>query len=129
MLSLPPTVRVFVARGATDMRKSFDTLASLVIEVVKEDPMSGHLFLFINRRRNRAKILWWDRSGYCLLAKRLEKGLFHVFDRTQENAGGFEVSATELSLILEGIDLRGATRRPIYYDPNSQKEHGIRDTK
>ena len=56
MLSLPPSVRLFIARGATDMRKSFDTLAALVIEVIDEDPMSGHLFLFINRRRNRANI-------------------------------------------------------------------------
>jgi len=80
MLSLPPAVRVFVARGATDMRKSFDTLAALVIDVVDEDPMSGHLFLFVNRRKNRAKILWWDRSGYCLLAKRLEPGQLSFFE-------------------------------------------------
>ena len=68
MLSLPPSVRLFVARGATDMRKSFDTLAALVIEVIEQDPQSGHLFLFINRRRDRAKILWWDRSGYWVLS-------------------------------------------------------------
>ena len=112
MLSLPPSVRVFVARGVTDMRKSFDTLAALVIDVVDEDPMSGHLFLFVNRRRNRAKILWWDRSGYCLLAKRLEHGQFRVFDKAAGKAGGFEVSASDLALILEGIGLRGARRRP-----------------
>jgi transposase len=112
MLSLPPAVRVFVARGATDMRKSFDTLAALVIDTVDEDPMSGHLFLFVNRRRNRAKILWWDRSGYCLLAKRLEHGQFRVFDRAGGSAGGFEVTAAELALLLAGIDLRGARRRP-----------------
>ena len=129
MLSLPPSVRVFVARGATDMRKSFDTLAALVIEVVDEDPMSGHLFLFVNRRRNRAKILWWDRSGYCLLAKRLEHGLFRVFDRSGGKAGAFEVSAGDLALILEGIDLRGARRRPFYHDPNSPNSHRIRDGK
>ena len=70
MLSLPPSVRIFVARGATDMRKSFDTLASLVCDVIDEDPQSGHLFVFVNGRRNRVKILWWDRFGYCLLAKR-----------------------------------------------------------
>ena len=112
MLSLPPAVRVFVARGATDMRKSFDTLAALVIDVVDEDPMSGHLFFFVNRRKNRAKILWWDRSGYCLLAKRLEHGQFRVFDRAGGSAGGFEVTAAELALLLDGIDLRGARRRP-----------------
>lgn len=112
MLSLPPSVRLFVARGATDMRKSFDTLAALVIDVIEQDPQSGHLFLFVNRRRDRVKILWWDRSGYCLLAKRLEHGQFRVFDRADGPAGCFELSVSELSLILEGIDLRGARRRP-----------------
>ena len=111
MLSLPPSVRLFVARGVTDMRKSFDTLAALVIEVIEQDPQSGHLFLFVNRRRDRLKVLWWDRSGYCLLAKRLEHGQFRVFDRADGNAGSFEMSASEFALILEGIDLRGAKRR------------------
>ena len=111
MLSLPPSVRLFVARGVTDMRKSFDTLAALVTDVVEEDPQSGHLFLFVNRRRDRLKVLWWDRSGYCLLAKRLEHGQFRVFDRAEGKAGTFELSASELALILEGIDLRGAKRR------------------
>ena len=111
MLSLPPSVRVFVAREATDMRKSFDTLAALVIGVVDEDPQSGHLFLFVNRRRDRVKILWWDRSGYCLLAKRLEHGRFRVFDQASGSKGAFEVTASELLLLLDGIDLRGAQRR------------------
>ena len=127
MLSLPPSVRIFVARGATDMRKSFDTLAALVIEVVDEDPLSGHLFLFINRRRNRAKILWWDRSGYCLLAKRLEQSQFRVFDQARGMDGAFEVAASDLALILEGIDLRGARRKPAYYDPNFPNKPRIRD--
>ena len=111
MLSLPPSVRLFVARGVTDMRKSFDTLAAVVTEVVDEDPQSGHLFLFVNRRRNRMKVLWWDGSGYCLLAKRLEHGQFRVFDQAAGKPGAFELSASELSLLLEGIDLRGAKRR------------------
>lgn len=93
------------------MRKSFDTLAALVIEVINEDPMSGHLFLFLNRRRNRVKVLWWDRSGYCLLAKRLEHGQFSIFDRAGGKPGGFELQAQELYLLLEGLDLRGARRR------------------
>ena len=111
MLSLPPSVRLFIARGATDMRKSFDTLAALVIEVIDEDPQSGHLFLFVNRRRDRLKVLWWDRSGYCLLAKRLEHGQFRVYDQASDHAGRFEMTASDLSLLLEGIDLRGARRR------------------
>lgn len=111
MLSLPPSVRIFVARGATDMRKSFDTLAALVCDVVAQDPQSGHLFVFMNRRRNRVKILWWDRSGYCLLAKRLEHGQFHLYDRAGDDRG-YEVSASDLALLLDGIDLRRVKRRP-----------------
>ena len=100
------------------MRKSFDTLASLVTDVVAQDPQSGHLFLFVNRRRDRLKILWWDGSGYCLLAKRLEHGQFKVFDRAAGSAGAFELSASELTLILEGIDLRGAKRRLSHDESN-----------
>jgi transposase len=111
VLSLPPSVRIFVARGTTDMRKSFDTLASLVCEVVDEDPQSGHLFVFVNRRRDRVKILWWDRSGYCLLAKRLEHGQFRFYDRADGASGHYEVAVSDLSLLLDGIDLRGAKRR------------------
>ena len=111
MLSLPPSVRIFVARGATDMRKSFDTLAALVCEVIDEDPQSGHLFLFVNRRKDRVKLLWWDRSGYCLLAKRLEHGQFRIYDQADGGARHYEMSASDLALLLEGIDLRGAKRR------------------
>jgi len=120
VLSLPPSVRLFIARGATDMRKSFDTLAALVIDVIEQDPQSGRLFLFVNRRRDRLKVLWWDRSGYCLLAKRLEQGQFQVFDRADGNPGSFEMSASDLALILEGIDLRGAKRRLTHADVTRQ---------
>jgi transposase len=111
MLSLPPSVRIFVARGATDMRKSFDTLASLVCEVIDEDPQSGHLFVFVNGRRNRVKILWWDRFGYCLLAKRLEHGQFRIYDQADGGVAHFEMSSSDLLLLLDGIDLRRARRR------------------
>ncbi len=112
MLSLPPSVKIFIARGVTDLRKSFDTLAALVCEVIDEDPQSGHLFVFLNRRRNRVKILWWDRSGYFLLAKRLEHGQFRMYDRASDRPSSFEVSASDLILLLEGIDLRRSKRRP-----------------
>lgn len=111
MLSLPPSVRIFVARGATDMRKSFDGLAGMVCDLIAQDPQSGHLFVFVNRRKDRVKILWWDRSGYFLLAKRLEHGQFHLYDQAGESAGGYELKASDLALLLEGIDLRGAKRR------------------
>lgn len=111
MLSLPPSVRVFMARGPTDMRKSFDTLAAVVCDVIDEDPQSGHLFVFVNRRKDRVKILWWDRSGYCLLAKRLEQGQFRIYDQTSAHDAHYEMAASDLMLLLEGIDLRGARRR------------------
>jgi transposase len=116
MLSLPPSVRIFVAREAVDMRKSVDGLSELTRSVVEEDPQSGHLFVFLNRTRDRTKILWWDRSGYCLLYKRLEIGRFHIFERLGSKSQVLEVSATELALILEGIDLRGAKRRRAHDD-------------
>lgn len=105
-----------MARGVTDLRKSFDTLASLVCEVMEEDPQSGHLFVFLNRRRDRVKILWWDRSGYCLLAKRLERGRFHIYDQSSGNEVRYEVTMSDLSLLLEGIDLRQARRRRAHDD-------------
>lgn len=112
MLSLPPSVKIFVARGATDLRKSFDTLAAVVCEVIDEDPQSGHLFVFINRRCNRVKILWWDRSGYILLAKRLEHGRFRFYDQAGKSKGHYEIGMSDLMLLLEGIDLRRSRRRP-----------------
>src|SRR5262245_13882203 len=111
MLSLPPSVRIFIAREAADMRKAFDTLASLVVNVIDEDPQSGHLFVFFNKARNRVKVLWWDRSGYWLLAKRLEIGQFRVYDQAKGRKGSFEMTASDLTLLLEGIDLRRARRR------------------
>jgi transposase len=105
-----------MARGVTDLRKSFDTLAALVCNVIDEDPQSGHLFVFLNRRRDRVKILWWDRSGYCLLAKRLEHGRFHIYDQASGTAARYEMSASDLSMLLEGIDLRRAHRRPSHDD-------------
>lgn len=120
MLSLPPSVRVFAARGATDMRKSFDTLAALVCEVIDEDPQSGHLFLFVNRRKDRMKVLWWDTSGYCLLAKRLEHGQFRFYDQANGGADHYEMSASDLALLIDGIDLRRAKRRPSHDEKTQQ---------
>ena len=76
MLSLPTSVRIYLARGATDMRKSIDGLSAVTTQVLEQDPFSGHLFVFCNRRRDRIKILYWEQSGFWLLHKRLEKGTF-----------------------------------------------------
>lgn len=110
MLMLPPAVRVFVSLGPADLRRGFDGLAALTGEVLRQDPLSGHLFVFWNRRRDRVKVLFWDRSGYVLWYKRLEKGRFRF--PTSEEATSVEVEASELMLLLEGLDLRGVRRRP-----------------
>ena len=113
MMTFPPSpqVRVFVARDPVDMRKGFDGLSAVVIDIVDHDPQSGHLFLFFNKRRDRLKALFWEASGYWLLYKRIEHGRFHLFDRVSDHGGRFEVSSSELALILDGIDLRGAKKR------------------
>lgn len=108
MLTWPPSVRVFLSTQPADMRYGFDSLAARVRQTLGQDPLSGHLFVFLNRPRNRAKILVWDRTGYWLLYRRLEEGTFRLPAHEGES---LELSAAELSLILEGIDLAGATRR------------------
>jgi len=112
MLMLPPTVRVHLALAPADMRCAFDGLTARVVSVLQQDPFSGHLFVFRNKRRDRIKILFWDRSGFCLWYKRLEKGTFHFPESSAESA---EVEAAELALLLEGIDLSGARRRPRWH--------------
>ena len=107
MLSLPPSVRVFVCTAPTDMRKSFDGLCALVETVVKQDPFSGHLFVFLGRRRDKVKILYWDRSGFFLLYKRLEAGTFAMPERA-------EVGPRELLLLLEGIEASQVHQRRRY---------------
>jgi transposase len=109
MLMLPPSVRVHLATAPADMRCAFDGLTARVQGVLEQDPFSGHLFVFRNKRRDRVKILFWDRSGFCLWYKRLEKGTFRFPEASGES---IEVEAAELALMLEGIDLRGAHRRP-----------------
>ncbi len=98
------------------MRKSFDGLSAVVCEVIDEDPQSGHLFVFFNKRKNLSKTIWWDRSGYWLLYKRLERGRFSFFDQAKGDAGSYTMMSSDLALILEGIDLRRARRRPTHDD-------------
>jgi transposase len=108
MLSLPPAVRIYLCLEHADMRRGFDGLARMTLDVVQEDPFSGHLFVFRNRRGDRLKILYWDRDGFALWYKRLEKGTF-PFPAPQ--AGGLSVGAAELALILEGIEVSGIKRQ------------------
>lgn len=105
---LPPSVRVYVATRPADMRRSFDGLLALIEQYVREDPFSGHLFVFRGRRGDRVKILFWDRDGFWILYKRLEKGTFRFPSGPGERV---EMEAADLALLLEGIDLAGARRR------------------
>lgn len=109
MLMLPSALRVFVYTGPTDMRRSFDGLAAMVREIIGQDPLSGHLFVFANRPRNRVKLLVWDRTGYLLFYKRLEEGVFTF--RGADGHTCMEMTATDLALVLEGIDLSSARRQ------------------
>lgn len=109
-------VRVLLCTSPTDMRKGFDTLAVLVRDGLGYDPMSGHLFLFVGRRRDRLKILYWDRDGYALWYKRLEKGTFRM-PVAKADAASIELKASELAMLLEGIDLRSIKRRQRFRRP------------
>jgi len=111
VLTLPASVRIYVAAEAVDLRRGFDGLAAATRELIRENPLNGHLFVFLNRRRNRIKLLVWDRTGYLLLYKRLERGTFRIPTEPAAGARHVEVDAGELGLMLEGVDLRNATRR------------------
>lgn len=116
MLTWGRSVRIFVCVQPTDMRIGFDRLAATAQTVTHEDPLSGHLFVFFNRRRDRVKILYWDTSGYCLWYKRLEAGQFHLPSsaRAQESV---EWDMPQLTLILEGIDLSQSHRHKRFSRP------------
>lgn len=109
MIGLPATIRVFVAAGASDLRRGFDGLAQLARDQLEQDPMTGHLFVFANRRRDRIKILHWDRDGYVIWMKRLEKGTYRWPSPTSDRV---EWTAAELAAVLGGIDLKATRKRP-----------------
>jgi transposase len=112
MLSLPPSVRLFVATQVVDGRKGPDSLMTLVRDVLGEDIFGGHLFVFFTRRRDRVRIIYWDRDGIAMWTKRLERGRYRFQQATDEGIEVRTIEAAELTLILEGIELSGARRRP-----------------
>jgi transposase len=109
MLSFPPTVRVYVCQQPVDMRKSFDGLSGCVEQLLGADALSGHLFVFFNRRATMVKILVWDRNGFCIYCKRLEQGRFAYCSAGSDSQGTSDLA--RLMLILEGIDLAGSRQR------------------
>jgi len=112
MLNLPPSVRLFVATRSVDGRKGPDSLMTLVRDVLGEDIFEGHLFIFFTRRRDRVRIIYWDRNGIAMWTKRLERGRFRFQQARDSEIEVRTIEAAELGLILEGIDLARARRRP-----------------
>lgn len=114
LLSLPTSVRIWLALGATDLRKGFDTLAELVRQQLGGDPLSGQLFVFRNKRGDRLKLLYWDEDGYVIVYKRLEAGTFGF---PQAEGGGVEIRAADLQMLLDGVDWQKVRRRRRYRRP------------
>ena len=110
MLSFGPNVKIFLAAGTTDMRKSFDALAGAARSVLSQDPFSGHVFAFCGRRHDRIKVLFWDGSGFWLLSKRLARGTF-AWPNLTSGQKCIELRAEELAALLAGMDLRRAAWR------------------
>jgi transposase len=112
MISLPPSVRIYLCAQPIDGRKGIDTLAALVRSTLDLEPLSGHLFVFLAARGRCARILFWDHNGWVLYTKRLERGRFRLPRALPADATHVAVEAADLVLLLEGIDLRDARRRP-----------------
>jgi transposase len=109
----PPGVRIWLAAQPADMRCGFDRLAELARSVCGRDPFSGHLFLFRSRGGDRLKVLYWDKDGLALWYKRLEEGTFKL-PRIEANATSVELRASELAMLLDGIDLKSVKRARRY---------------
>jgi transposase len=113
MMLLPRSVRIYVATEPANLRQSFEGLSNAVRSVLMADPLSGHVFLFLNRRRTQVKLLVWTRGGFTIVHKRLERGRFAFPERVTTGVRRVEIDAHELAMLLEGLELgtrRGATR-------------------
>ena len=115
MLTLPPSVRIYLASALVDMRRGHDGLSALVRNHWDVDIYGGHLFVFVGRRADRCKILFWDRGGFVLYYKRLERGRFRL-PQIPAGASSVAMDATELAMLLDGIDV-GKVRRPTRWTP------------
>ena len=110
MTLLPPNVKVHLALGYVDMRKGIDGLAMLVQAVLRQDPFSGHLFVFRGRKANLIKIVYWDGTGLCLFTKRLEQGVF-LWPPDVDPGETLALSSEQLSMMIDGVDWRAPERR------------------
>lgn len=123
MLTLPPSVRLWACTTPVDLRKSFDGLSGAVEATMGRDAMSGGVFVFFNKRASQIRLLWWDRDGWMLLAKRLEAGRFQPPWLGRDRPGQvWEMEAADLSLVLAGVDVRGARRLPRWRPKPAENE-------
>lgn len=114
MLNFTGALRVYLATEPTDLRKSFNGLYAATVNVLNEDPQSGSLFVFCNRRRNRVKVLYWDGTGLWVMIKRLEKGTFSWPRGVHAEHDKLKLKPEALALLLDGVDLKGGSLRPWY---------------
>ena len=114
LLSLPASVPIWLARQATDLRKSFDSLAEVVRQQLQDDPLSGQLFVFRNKRGDRVKLLYWDEDGFVIVYKRLEAGTFRF---PAASGAGVQMRAADLQMLLDGVDLSSVKRGRRYRRP------------
>jgi transposase len=124
MIGLTHGVQVYLCTTPTDMRRGFDGLSGMAQSLLERDPLSGHLFVFRNRNRDKLKILYWDQDGLAIWYKRLEQGTFQFptdLKPKDESQVGVEISAGDLSLLLGGIDLRSARKRKRFERPKNPK--------
>jgi transposase len=121
VLSFAPTpgIQVYMAVEPVDMRKSFDGLSAAVEAVFARSVLDGHLFLFLNKRRDRIKLLWWNGDGLAMFATRLERGTYEV-PRHDADTKQLRLDATQLALLLGGVELRSVKRRPRYVRPTNE---------
>jgi transposase len=122
MLTLPPSVRIYLAAEPVDLRRGHDGLHAIVRNAWKLDPFGGHLFAFVGRRGNRIKILFWDRGGFVIYYKRLERGRFRL-PRPREGATSITLDATQLGMLLDGIDV-DRVHRARHWSPPAPVAHG-----
>jgi transposase len=116
MLSFPPAERIWLALVPADLRRGFDALGELVRQHLRDDPLSGHVFVFRNRRGDRIKLLYWDSDGYVIVYKRLEAGVFR-FPAAAEGQASVAVRAAELTMLLDGVDWQNAKQSKRYHRP------------
>lgn len=117
MIFVPRAVRVYFATQPVNLRKSFDGLSNEIRHALGHDPLDGHLFVFLNRRKNQVKLIVWTRGGFTVVHKRLERGTFTFPARVTAGAASVTIDAHELTMLLEGIDASRAKAKPRWEPP------------